>query len=75
MSKVKVLVSEHAKKRLSKRRGINRKGHQKHANEAFYKGEIVQPLENEKKMLITYQDNHYIYGLDPSGLPILVTYY
>jgi len=71
---MKVTITHHAKRRIRQRLGIPYKGALKHARIAFFKSEIVQPLQNNTRMLIVYNGHEYVFGLDKDyGCPRLIT--
>jgi hypothetical protein len=70
---VKVEVSKHARRRLRERLGIPYRGAERHAQRAFYDGNIVQPLQQGELMLVEYMGRSYVFGY--IGAPVLVTIY
>jgi len=76
MEMKKIIVTEHAKRRIRQRLGIPYKGAEKHAREAFYRGLIIQPLKNNTRALIVYNNQRYVYALhEEHKCPVLLTTY
>ena len=66
-------ITNHARRRLRQRLGLNTKAAKRQAYRAFHNGKIVQALNNNQCALIEYQGNKYVYGLNGFGSPVLIT--
>jgi hypothetical protein len=67
-------LTNHAKKRLKERLGINYKACQRQAERAFREGDVKCSLENKTKMLIDYNNYYYVFGLNIKDKhPVLIT--